>query len=125
PAALNRQAVWLAVVEVASVALPELPNPIAALRLEIEDLLIAAEPLLKALLRAGWDPNQHPRTGTPPNPGWFAPAGNAATFQPAAASEEDERPEEALDPLVEVRQRIWQSGQATLRTIDPTNSQLQ
>lgn len=124
-AALNRHAVSIAMGEAACMPLPELPNPIVALRLEIEDLMIAAEPLRKALLRAGWDPDQHPRAGMPPNPGWFAPTSGSSLFQPAAASEEEERPEGVFDPLAEVRERIWDSGQATLRTIDPTHLSLQ
>ncbi|HEY1300390.1 MAG TPA: hypothetical protein VGF07_07825, partial [Stellaceae bacterium] len=60
-----------------------------------------------------------------PNPGWFASTGGPALLQPAAASEEEERPEEALDPLAEARQRLWQSGQRTLRAIDPANPQVE
>jgi hypothetical protein len=35
-----------------------------------------------------WDPAKHPRTGTPPNPGWFAPEDGAETppVIPAASS---------------------------------------
>ncbi len=29
------------------------------------------------LYEAQWDPTKHPRRGTPPNPGWFAPTGGA------------------------------------------------
>ncbi len=123
--ALSRQAVWLAPDEATRLPLPELPNPIAALRLEIEDLLITAEELRKALLRVGWDPGKHPRAGVRPNPGWFAPTEGSATVYPIAGSEEEERPEEASDPLAEIRQRLWQSGQTTLRAIDPANLQQQ
>ncbi len=30
------------------------------------------------LLKEDWDPAKHPRTGTPPNPGWFAPTDGSA-----------------------------------------------
>jgi hypothetical protein len=123
--ALNESKMWLAQSEAARLALPDLPNPIAALRLAVLDLQIAAEPLRKELMRAGWDPDQHPRAGVPPNPGWFAPDGASARLWPAAATEEDERPEEALDPTAEIRQRAWQSAVSTLREIDPANPQIQ
>jgi hypothetical protein len=37
------------------------------------------------LLTKDWNPDEHPRTGTPPNPGWFAPkddAGASAAVEP-------------------------------------------
>ena len=123
--ALNANAVGRAQSEAGCLPLPELPNSIAALRLEIEDLLIAAEPLREVLLRAGWDPDKHPRAGVPPNPGRFAPVGGSAALLPVAGSEEEERPEEGSDPLAEVRQQVWQSRLATLREIDTANPQLQ
>jgi hypothetical protein len=123
--ALNAKRMWLAQSEAGHLPLPDLANPIAAPRLEIEDLRIAAEPLRQALIRAGWDEGKHPRAGIPPNPGWFAPVNSSAELLPVAGSEEEERPEDALDPLAEARQRIWQSGPATLRQIDPANPQLQ
>ena len=33
--------------------------------------------LESGLLKADWDPTQHPRAGQPPNPGWFAPKDDA------------------------------------------------
>jgi hypothetical protein len=30
------------------------------------------------LLKEDWDPAKHPRTGTPPNSGWFAPTDGSA-----------------------------------------------
>lgn len=120
-AALNRNRMWAAQSEAASLALADLPNPIAALRLEIEDLRLAAEPLREELLRAGWDPQEHPRAGVPPNPGWFAPVGGAGVPTQVAQGEEDERaPEEMLDPTAPLRQAQWDAAIATLRRIDPT-----
>jgi hypothetical protein len=53
---------------------------IAAVHLEIPDLpsvaardAMAAEDSLIKYGDANWNPALHPRTGTPPNPGWFAP----------------------------------------------------
>lgn len=34
---------------------------------------LALQLLESGLLKADWDPTAHPRTGEPPNPGWFAP----------------------------------------------------
>lgn len=33
---------------------------------------------------SNWNPALHPRAGTPPNPGWFAPTGGAAAGETAA-----------------------------------------
>ncbi|MGH9810429.1 MAG: hypothetical protein ACRD9W_24815, partial [Terriglobia bacterium] len=67
----------LALAQIAAVHLriPDLPGFRARAALEAEDLLIKTEVGGTALARAGWDPDQHPRAGTPPNPGWFAPTG--------------------------------------------------
>ena len=69
---------------------------------------------------------KHPRTGTPPNPGWFAPVSSEGPAPSAVTATEREgrRPEEELDPLAEVRQAQWEAGIATLRRIDPNNPQL-
>jgi hypothetical protein len=34
------------------------------------------------LLAKDWDEANHPRTGTPPNPGWFAPKDDSGTAEP-------------------------------------------
>ncbi len=52
---------------------PDLTDFLARTELETEDRLIKFERGGDVLARAGWDPDEHPRTGTPPNPGWFAP----------------------------------------------------
>ena len=39
---------------------------------------LAAQLLWSGLLKADWDPAKHPRTGTAPNPGWFAPTGDGS-----------------------------------------------
>jgi hypothetical protein len=38
------------------------------------------------LQEAQWDPGKHPRRGTPPNPGWFAPTGGAASATSSSSS---------------------------------------
>ena len=42
----------------------------------------AAELHRSGLLKEDWDPAKHPRTGTPPNPGWFAPVQGGESQSP-------------------------------------------
>jgi hypothetical protein len=126
--ALGIDKVDLAQLAAADLALPDLPDTAARIGVEVENLLIKLERIDGQLARIAWDEAQHPRTGTPPNPGWFAPSGSSgATTTPhqvAAGEREERRPEEELDPLAEVRQARWESGIATLRRIDPGNPNL-
>ena len=62
--------------------IPDLFDFRARAALEAEDRLIKAE----LLARAGWDPDKHPRAGTPPNPGWFAPTEGAGAEGSASES---------------------------------------
>jgi hypothetical protein len=50
--------------------------PSLAKGVETSDAIMrrAAELHRSRLLKVYWDPARHPRAGTPPNPGWFAPA---------------------------------------------------
>jgi len=108
--------------------LPNRPDAAAWIGVEVENVLIKLQRLDEHLARAVGDPAQHPRTGTPPNPGWFAPQNGSSPGRaptPVAANESEERrPEEELDPLAEVRQAQWEAGMATLRRIDPSNASL-
>jgi CDI toxin restriction endonuclease-like domain len=38
---------------------------------------------------SNWNPALHPRTGTPPNPGWFAPTGGAGESSPVQTAQND------------------------------------
>jgi hypothetical protein len=71
-AALNANDQCLAHIASVHLRIPDLPDFSARDRMEAEDALIkyarGEEP------EPEWDPAKHPRTGTPPNPGWFAPA---------------------------------------------------
>jgi len=54
----------------------------------IRDALAAEDSLIKYARDEGagganWNPTLHPRAGTPPNPGWFAPTGGASHDAPA------------------------------------------
>jgi hypothetical protein len=69
--ALNADDPCLARIAAVQLKLPDLPNEAARAAMEAEDSLIKY-----ARDEGGstdWDPALHPRTGTPPNPGWFAP----------------------------------------------------
>ena len=71
-AALNAGDRCLACIAAVHLRIPDLPDFSARDRMEAEDALIkyarGEEP------EPEWDPAKHPRTGTPPNPGWFAPS---------------------------------------------------
>ena len=68
-AALNANDPGLARIAAVHLKIPDLPSRLARENMEAEDVLIR----LARGDTAKWDPAQHPRTGTPPNPGWFAP----------------------------------------------------
>jgi hypothetical protein len=78
-AALNAGDLCRARIAAVQLRIPELPDPLARIEMETEDLLIRLEQRADALARADWDPAKHPRAGTAPNPGWFAPAGDASS----------------------------------------------
>jgi hypothetical protein len=65
-AALNANDQCLARIAAVHLRIPDLPNQAARDDMEAEDILIKS---------ADWDAALHPRIGTPPNPGWFAPTG--------------------------------------------------
>ena len=71
--ALNANDLCLACIAAVHLKIPDLPNQAARDALEAEDSLI------KYARDGGggidWNPALHPRTGAPPNPGWFAPTG--------------------------------------------------
>src|SRR5215831_5673190 len=119
--ALGQNNLALAQIAAVYLRLSDLPNNIARARLEAEDLLIKRG-------SAAWDEARHPRTGTPPNPGWFAPnPGAEARFRPtqtAQGGRGGRRPEATPDPMAEVRQAVWDARIALLRRIDPDNPHL-
>jgi len=62
---------------------------LARAELETEDRQIKFERGGDVLARAGWDPDKHPRAGTPPNPGWFTPTEGST---PEGSARESEAP---------------------------------
>jgi len=83
--ALNANDQCLARIAAVHLRLPDLRNSLTRSDMEAEDRLIKY-----ARDESGetdWDPAKHPRTGTPPNPGWFAPTdgeSEASSTQTAA-----------------------------------------
>ncbi|HTC06983.1 MAG TPA: hypothetical protein VK749_26525 [Xanthobacteraceae bacterium] len=67
-AALNANDQALARIAAVHLRIPDLPDRAA------RDAMEAADVLIKS---ADWNPARHPRAGTPPNPGWFAPTDGA------------------------------------------------
>jgi hypothetical protein len=70
-AALNSNDLLLARIAAVHLRVPDLPDIAARDRMEAEDRIIK---FARDEGSAGhWDPAKHPRAGTAPNPGWFAP----------------------------------------------------
>jgi hypothetical protein len=75
--ALNANDPCLARIAAVHLQIPDLPT------LAARDALSAEDSLIKYARGEGggdsdWNPSLHPRTGTPPNPGWFAPTGGVS-----------------------------------------------
>ena len=84
--ALNRGDLAMAAIAAVQMRIPDPPPLIKRAESPYEIRHRAAE-LLRSRLLNFWDPAKHPRTGVPPNPGWFAPTGEepkSATVIPAA-----------------------------------------
>jgi hypothetical protein len=81
-AALNANDQALARIAAVHLRIPDLPNQAA------RDAMEAADVLIKS---ADWNPALHPRAGTPPNPGWFAPTDVAGSesFSTRTAQNDD------------------------------------
>jgi hypothetical protein len=84
--ALDEDNLPLAQIAAVQLRIPNLRGFCARAALEAEDLLIKAERGAEVLARAGRDPDKHPRTGTPPNPGWFSPTEGPAAEGAATES---------------------------------------
>jgi len=60
--------------------IPDLPDAFARLDMQLEDVALKLDRIAKTTAAGDWnpagrdwDPDKHPRAGTGPNPGWFAP----------------------------------------------------
>jgi hypothetical protein len=85
--ALDANNLCLAQIAAVQLRVPDLTDFFARAELETEDRLIKFERSGDVLARAGWDPDKHPRAGTPPNPGWFAPTDGSGSEGSAHESE--------------------------------------
>ena len=81
-AALNANDQALARIAAVHLRVPDLPDQTARDAMEEADVLIKS---------ADWNPALHPRAGTPPNPGWFAPTDGAGSesFSTRTAQNDD------------------------------------
>jgi len=81
-AALNVNDQALARIAAVHLRIPDLPDQAARDAMEAVDVLIKS---------ADWNPALHPRAGTPPNPGWFAPTDGAGSgsFSTRTAQNDD------------------------------------
>ena len=94
--ALNANDQCLARIAAVHLQMPDLAS--AAVR----DALAAEDSLIKYARDEGagaanWNPALHPRTGTPPNPGWFAPTGGASHDAPSVRVAENDDPTRRSD----------------------------
>ena len=90
--ALNANDPVLARIAAVHLRIPDLPSLTARDDMEVADILIKS---------ADWNPALHPRTGVPPNPGWFAPSGTEQS-SPARVAQSD-TPGQRTDALPRVR----------------------
>jgi hypothetical protein len=106
-AALNADDPCLARIAAVHLRIPDLPNAAA------RDAMVAEDARIKYARDEGgggdWNPALHPRTGTPPNPGWFAPTGGeseAASWVRVAENQESSRGFDAGQTSNEERARL-------------------
>ncbi len=92
-AALNSNDPCLSRIAAVHLRIPDLPNHAARDDMEAEDVLIKS---------ADWNPALHPRTGTPPNPGWFAPTGGAGEGSSSTRTAQNDNPAQRSDALESV-----------------------
>jgi len=94
-AALNAGDQGLARIAAVHLRLPDLPDHAT------RDAMEAVDVLLKyARDESGggdWNPALHPRTGTPPNPGWFAPTDGSGNEPSPIRTAENENPSQSSD----------------------------
>jgi len=86
--ALNGNDLCLADIAAVHLRIPALPDHAARQELEAADTLIKS---------ADWNPALHPRAGTPPNPGWFAPTDGSDQELSPVRTAENQSPNQASD----------------------------
>jgi hypothetical protein len=80
--ALNAGDLCRARIAAVHLRIPDLPDAFARLDMQLEDVALKLDRIAKTTAAGdwnpasgGWDSDKHPRAGTGPNPGWFAPTG--------------------------------------------------
>jgi len=86
--ALNANDPCLARIAAVHLRIPDLPSRAARADMEAADVLIKS---------GDWNPALHPRTGTPPNPGWFGPTGGSDQELSPVRTAENQSPNQASD----------------------------
>jgi hypothetical protein len=88
--ALNTNDQCLARIAAVHLRIPDIPDRTARDAMEATDVLIKYAGDEGSGDGGNWNPALHPRTGTPPNPGWFAPAGGSSeSFSGRTAQNDD------------------------------------
>jgi hypothetical protein len=86
--ALSANDQCLARIAAVHLRIPDIPDRTA------RDAMEAADFLTKYARDEGgdsnWNPALHPRTGTPPNPGWFGPTGDGGESSPVRTAQNDD-----------------------------------
>lgn len=92
--ALNDNNLCRARIAAVHLRVPPLPDALARLDMQFEDVSLTLDRIAKTTMAGDWDPAKHPRTGTAPNPGWFAPVSSTETGLaglPSGPSGDDDR----------------------------------
>jgi hypothetical protein len=87
-AALNANDQGLARIAAVHLRIPDLPDQAARDAMEAADILIKS---------VDWNPALHPRAGTPPNPGWFAPTDGADNESSSTRTAQNDDPTHSSD----------------------------
>jgi hypothetical protein len=95
-AALNADDRCLARIAAVHLQIPDLPSEAARKGIEAEDVLIKL---------GHWNPALHPRTGTPPNPGWFGPTEGGIEVAPPVRFAQNEDRSRATDVVPSAAER--------------------
>jgi hypothetical protein len=86
--ALNANDQGLARIAAVHLRIPDLPDQAARDAMEAADILIKS---------VDWNPALHPRAGTPPNPGWFAPTDGADNESSSTRTAQNDDPTHSSD----------------------------
>lgn len=100
-AALSANDQGLARIAAVHLRLPDLPDHTARDGLEAEDRLIKYARDEGSGL-SDWNPALHPRTGTPPNPGWFAATGGSTNESFPVRTAQNDDPTRRSDAAVSI-----------------------